>query len=222
MADDQTTKFSEDEWKRRWDEYSKHRDQTWEDIKASSDEFDKNLLTFSSGALGLSLAFIKDIVKLESAVALPWLYCSWAFLSACIILTIFSYRFSIWAQEKRFDDLVKYFLEDDKTAFNRKTVWSRALEVCANVGAIFLLAGVITTVVFVSKNVSQEHKMADQRVSEGRAPLKMTPTNNLERGRAPLPMTPVQSQGTIPAAQPSSTASPARPVTGPIAPLKKD
>jgi hypothetical protein len=206
----------------QWEEYCKYRDQAWEDINTSSDEFDKSLLTFSSGALGLSLAFIKDIVKLESAIALNWLYLSWAFLTSCIVLTIFSYRFSILAQRKHLDDLEKYYLKDDKTALNKKTVWSRALTICAWGGAIFFLAGVLATVVFVYLNVSQEHKMSNQKVTEGRAPLKMTPTvsqtTTLERGRAPLPMTPMQSQGT---ATPSAQTPPTVPAT-PIAPLKKD
>ena len=42
--------------------YAKHIAQTWSDQQASSDSFDNNLLTFSSAALGLSLAFIKDVV----------------------------------------------------------------------------------------------------------------------------------------------------------------
>src|SRR5450432_4413578 len=98
MANDQTK--SDCEKNPQWEEYCKHRDQAWDDIKASSDEFDKSLLTFSSGTLGLSLAFIKDIVKLESAVALSWLYWSWVFLTSCIVITILSYRFSIAAQQR--------------------------------------------------------------------------------------------------------------------------
>jgi len=45
-----------------------HRRQIWQDIQSSADNFDKYILTLSSGALGLSLSFIKDIVPLGTAV----------------------------------------------------------------------------------------------------------------------------------------------------------
>ena len=45
--------------------YDVHRDKAWEDIKSGNENFDKYMLTFSSGALGLSLAFIKDVVPAE-------------------------------------------------------------------------------------------------------------------------------------------------------------
>jgi hypothetical protein len=220
MNEEKQEPLSEEERKIRWDHYCKYHDKAVESITASSDEFDKSLLTYSSGALGLSLAFIKDIVKLENAIALSWLYWSWLFLVSCIVLTIASYRLSIHAQQRRLDDARRFYMEKDEKALNRETVWSRMLDLCAYFGAAFFLAGVLSTVLFVYFNVSQEHKMPPIKVTEGRAPLSMTPTmNTLERGRAPLPMTPTQTQGTVPAAQPSqSISAPAAPTT----PLKKD
>ena len=220
MNDEKQETLSEEERKSRWEDYCKYHDKAVESITASSDEFDKSLLTYSSGALGLSLAFIKDIVKLENAIALSWLYWSWLFLVSCIVLTIASYRLSIHAQQRRLDDARRFYTERDEKAFNRETVWSRMLDWCAYLGAAFFLAGVLSTVLFVYFNVSQEHKMPPIKVTEGRAPLSMTPTmNTLERGCAPLPMTPAPTQGTAPAAQSSQSASaPAAPAT----PLKKD
>src|SRR5579885_1478933 len=48
-----------------------------DDEKSGTESFDKNLLTFSSGALGLSLAFIKDIVPLSMAHWIACLFVSW-------------------------------------------------------------------------------------------------------------------------------------------------
>jgi hypothetical protein len=48
--------------------YDQHRDKVWDDIKSGTESFDKNMLTFSSGALALSLAFIKDVVPLSKAI----------------------------------------------------------------------------------------------------------------------------------------------------------
>jgi hypothetical protein len=211
MAEDNSQPISEEEKKARWEEFCKYRDQAWEDITSSSDEFDKSLLTYSSGALGLSLAFIKDIVKLDNATALPWLYWSWVFLTLCIILTISSYRCSIEAQKKHLIDAQKFFLERDEKALNRKTIWSILLDACAYGGAIFFLAGVLSTVLFVYFNVSQERKMPNQKVTEGRAPMNMVPTANVERGRAPKTISPT----TVPSAKPPTV------VVKPAAPSKK-
>ena len=219
MTEDKTSPLPDDEEKRRWDDYCKYHDKAVESITASSDEFDKSLLTYSSGALGLSLAFIKDIVKLSEAIALPWLYWSWIFLVVTIIVTIASYRFSIQAQKRRLDDALQFYMKKDEKAFDRETVWSRMVGACAYIGAAFFLAGVLSTVLFVYFNVSQEHKMPPIKVTEGRAPLSMTPTaSTLERGRGPLPMTPVQTGGTGTATQPAPSTAPATPTT----PLKKD
>ena len=68
-------------WSPQQELYDKHAGQAWTDQQASSDEFDKSLLTFSSGALALSLSFIKDIVLLEKAGFLCWLFVSWVSFS---------------------------------------------------------------------------------------------------------------------------------------------
>ncbi|MGB9103724.1 MAG: hypothetical protein WCC59_03105 [Terriglobales bacterium] len=54
--------------------YDEYRRKVFDDIKSGSENFDRSLLTLSSGALGLSLAFIKDIVRLEKAVWMPLLF----------------------------------------------------------------------------------------------------------------------------------------------------
>lgn len=46
---------------------------------ASSAQFDKQILFLSSGALGLSFAFIKDIVKLNESNHKWLLVLSWAY-----------------------------------------------------------------------------------------------------------------------------------------------
>jgi hypothetical protein len=53
--------MNDDSTSSRQSEYEKHREQAWADRQASSDEFDKNLLKFSSAALALSLALSKTL-----------------------------------------------------------------------------------------------------------------------------------------------------------------
>src|SRR6266576_3941345 len=74
--------------------YDLHRDKAWEDIKSGTENFDKYMLTFSSGALGLSLAFIKDAVPLKTAVWITSLVGSWIAFVLCILATLLSFRLS--------------------------------------------------------------------------------------------------------------------------------
>lgn len=136
------------------DLHAKHLAQAWADQQASTDAFDNNLLTFSSAALGLSIAFIKDIVPLENAEWLKTLYFSWGAFAGCILVTIGSFQVAARAQFAHQKTLADYYLRGDSNAINRKSGWSKALPYCAGVGSLFLLLGIISTLVFASNNVS--------------------------------------------------------------------
>ena len=136
------------------DLHAKHLAQAWTDQQASTDAFDNNLLTFSSAALGLSIAFIKDIVPLEGAEWLKTLYFSWGAFAGCILVTIASFQIAAQAQFAHQKTLADYYLRGDNNAINRKSGWSKALPYCAGVGSLLLLLGIVSTLVFASKNVS--------------------------------------------------------------------
>ena len=142
-------------WEPKWDIYNLHLQQAWTDQQSSSDEFDKNLLTFSSGALGVSLAFIKDIVPLKDAWFLCELYLSWLSFVACIVVTLFSYALSIQCQKTHTSHLYKYYIEGKPEYLNKRSVWTFGVTLCAVLGAIFFLAGLASTVIFVIGNVSR-------------------------------------------------------------------
>lgn len=133
------------------------------DQQASSDSFDNQLLTFSSALLGLSLAFIKDIVPLKSAVWMSCLYSSWAVLAICILSTIASFRFGIEAQKKHADHLYHYYIEQKKEYFNKKTGWTTAISWCSYVGSATFFLGLILTISFVIKNVTYSRNHARQQ-----------------------------------------------------------
>jgi len=58
---------------------------------ASLQEFDRAILTLSAGSLGLSLAFIKDVVPLRNAVHLGFLFGSWYLFGSSVLLTLISF-----------------------------------------------------------------------------------------------------------------------------------
>lgn len=133
------------------------------DQQASSDSFDNQLLTFSSALLGLSLAFIKDIVPLKMAVWMPCLYFSWAVLAICILSTIASFRFGIEAQKKQCEYLFLYYIKKKDEYLNKKTGWTTAISWCSYVGSATFLLGLVLTISFAIKNVTYLRNYAGQQ-----------------------------------------------------------
>jgi hypothetical protein len=213
--------------------YDLHRDKVWEDIKSGTESFDKYMLTFSSGALALSLAFIKDVVPLGRAVWITSLIGSWIAFVLCILVTLMSFQFSIKALESTIPALNEYYLQRKEDAFNRhlQSFWSRAVGWCTLGQAISFALGVIFTMMFVIVNVREDRMSKPDNtqkvvtgalrksplqpaamtpLSEGFKPSQMTPTvvNGEHRGVQSVPMTPTPTQTPV---QPASGNTPAQP-----------
>lgn len=120
---------------------------------SNSEKFDGAVLTLSTGALGLSLTFLRDMVSIEKVQQLSLLIWSWRFFGGAIILTILSFMFSQWGINKQLQYAEEYYL-------NRKDEYLKKVNPCAKVtnclnicsGISFILA-IIFTVCFVSANV---------------------------------------------------------------------
>ena len=135
--------------------------QVREDIQSSTDSFDTNMLTLSSGALGISLAFIKDIVPLGQAKWLPSLLISWVSFAVCILATVISFRVSKAALKKQEERIRKVFAERTQVVANQK---ARLLHFCTEVTTYFFLGGLICTMLFVVINVRDFHYEQRQQV----------------------------------------------------------
>jgi hypothetical protein len=179
---DQLSKFNQlstEDQKVRWELYGEHKKQTWQDIQSSTDSYDQSLLTLSSGGLGLSIAFIKDIIPLHQAVWLIFLYVSWALFGLTILLTVTSFIFSVEAQKRSLKFLWNFYIEVDDSFRDMESRYSKALRWCTVVGGIFFFGAVFCTVIFAIQNVTRYSKMSDptktSRFMEGRNTLSMTP-----------------------------------------------
>ncbi len=112
----------------------------------SSSQFDKQVLFFASGALALSFAFIKDIVKLSVATNKWLLISSWAFFGAVIFFSIISHYTSLKAINKKIHNLNA---SEDKGSkkLNCLTKWFNILMI------VFLAMGLLLLTVFVAINI---------------------------------------------------------------------
>jgi Flp pilus assembly protein TadB len=136
------------------------------DQQASSDSYDNQTLTFASALLGFSLAFIKDIVPPNTAVWVPSLYVSWILLAVCILSVIVSFRFGIEAQKKHQVFLHAYYIQKNEEYLNKKSGWSTAISWCSYIGALTFLGGLVLTVSFAIRNISNSRSHAQQQSAQ--------------------------------------------------------
>lgn len=198
--------------------HDEHRRKVWEDLKSGTENFDKYLLTFSSGALGLSLAFIKDVVPIGQIVWIPSLFASWVAFLLCILVTLISFRISILAIEAMVPHLNEFYLNNKTEAFDkhRESWLTKAVEWCAWAGIILFVCGIFFTMMFVYANIREAKLMSEKENSKktririesmdfGCKPVAMTPTkegakqmaqptgrDRVEKGAKPPAMTPVR------------------------------
>ena len=111
----------------------------------SSAQFDKQLLYFASGALGLSFVFIKDIVKLNVATCKNLLITSWSFFGAVIVLSILSHYSSLKAINKKIQNV--NWQDESSSKLNSYTKAFNILMI------IFLISGLVILTVFIGINI---------------------------------------------------------------------
>lgn len=142
--------------KLRADLFQSHTKQAWDDIQSTTDSFDRNVLALSSGALALSLGFIKDIVPSGlSHAAWRWsLYGSWFCFGLCILLTMFSFPIGIAAQRIHLKKLPHTIDEILQGKEPKQTSWAWTYQRIA-IWLVAVLFGfaVILTVIFCFRNL---------------------------------------------------------------------
>lgn len=116
-------------------------------------QHDKAILSLSTGALGLSIGFIKDIVPLERALAIWLLILSWALFGAAIIGTVVSYPIGQKAINVQLGYAEKYYIEKKGQYFKKRNPWSVAILYIGIVSSVAFVIAVILTIIFVSLNL---------------------------------------------------------------------
>ncbi|MCF8219021.1 MAG: hypothetical protein K9I29_01445 [Bacteroidales bacterium] len=108
----------------------------------SSEQFDKLLVYLSSGALVLTLGFVKEIVKVTDETDVRLLIASWSLFALSLLLVLISHKTSLISMDLELAGKKK---KSDKTdvitdVFN----WS---------ALIFLITGIIFFIIFISCNL---------------------------------------------------------------------
>lgn len=115
----------------------------------AQEDFDKTVLTLSSGALGISFAFIKDIVGDQPIIQPQFLLYSWIVWGISVTCVLISFYFSGQALRQAIKqvDAGKIHSQTPGGTYSKLTALLNAL------GGILFLAGVILIAIFISQNL---------------------------------------------------------------------
>lgn len=130
--------------------YSRYEDSIDKTRDYSIEQFDKNIMFIASGALGISFAFIKDIVNLPNAICTNQLMWAWGTFATVICLSLIGHFISMqghsWAAAHQ-------HLEDD--VYNKRVKqWSLPIRIL-NVSMILaIFIGTLLLISFINNNLN--------------------------------------------------------------------
>lgn len=119
---------------------------------SNSQIYDRAILTLSTSALGISLAFIKNVVSLKIAHCKGLLITSWYFFGLAIIITLLSFWASQKGIKKQLGYAHKYYIDEKDEYLTKTNCYAKITEFlnyCS--GALFIVA-VFLTILFVTIN----------------------------------------------------------------------
>ena len=167
-------------------ECAKEVDLVYSTINSNQEEYDKQLLTLSSGFLALSLAFIKDVVPFKEALHRWMLYTSYGTLTCCVLGVLLSYQISIQGLFK-----AKTYWEeisDGKTP-DFPYGFAKVIRYFNWSTGVLFATGVFLTVSFVVSNLHTEVRMEKKIVPLQEGQQMKTPAK-VEKGahlKSPAP-----------------------------------
>lgn len=169
---------------------------------SSSENFDKSILTYSSWALGISVAFLKDFIPITVALAPSLLYISWALFCWAIGSTTISFLLSYKGLEQTLKHGEKYYLDEDDSYLNKDNNFNKAVKWLNWTSGVSFIIALILTIVFVSLNL--EKSVVEKNRKSNDVMTKVAPngeTSNKGLGAPAMqqrPTSPSQSPQTPP------------------------
>lgn len=130
--------------------YLKERKLLIDAQQQSYQQFDKAILTLSSGGLGVSIIFLRDILPFEQITNYYFLIGSWILFTISITCTLVSFLTSQYAYNEQLELINRYFLNKDSDALTKKNTFAQITGGLNISAAVFFILAVISTIMFVS------------------------------------------------------------------------
>ena len=120
---------------------------------SNSQLYDRAILTLSTSALWLSIAFIRFIVPIADAQCKVLLTISWYFFGLAIIVTILSFWASQQAIKVQLDHNYKYYMEKKDEFLTKTNPFAVATDIMNYLSGALFMAAVFFTILFVTLNI---------------------------------------------------------------------
>lgn len=120
---------------------------------SNSERFDGAVLALSTGALGFSLTFLKDVVPIEKAQNLLLLIISWWLFGLAIISTLASFVASQLGIMKQLNYAQEYYINRKNEYLTKPNVPAKVTDFLNYASGLLFVAAVVLTITFVSTNV---------------------------------------------------------------------
>jgi len=130
-------------------EIAKYRSSLIDTLRFLNESYDKLLITLSGGALGISIAFLKDIVKLENVVCQNLLLYAWLAFILSLAAVLGRLMFGIEAYRRAIKQVDSGTIYEERVG-GKYSILTRVLHICS---ATFLLLGLLMLAAFAFKNV---------------------------------------------------------------------
>jgi len=147
---------------------------------SNSERLDGAILTLSTAALGLSLAFIKNVVSFEKAELTGWLIASWWLFGCAIVLTLLSFIASQLGIKTQLTYAEEYYLKNNDEYLTKRNIPARATDYLNYTSAFLFVSALVATIIFVSENLRGEPTMTEDRGSKVHLEKKGAPIPNMQ------------------------------------------
>lgn len=137
-----------------YEEFLAYRDSLIQLEQAHSSSFDRHMLTLSTGAFGLSLFVMRDIVGDKPVDSECWLILSWWCLGVSMLAILLSFLAAIWACKSLVRQWDKRYKQGTTGKMEPlKSKWGDLANVLQPLAGIAFLAGVILLSTFIVRNL---------------------------------------------------------------------
>ena len=142
----------DDDSEKLYEVYLKEEEDLSKRDLSNVENLDKAILSLSSAGLGVSLVFIRNVVKLVEATHVWLLHLSWLMFVLAITSTLLSYLFGQRALNKQREFNEKYYLDGDEDAGQQRSRASQITRILSYVSVFAYIAAVSCTALFIGRN----------------------------------------------------------------------
>jgi uncharacterized membrane protein YgcG len=170
-----------DQWKdSQFDVVASDLERVTDAYYSLSESFDKWIITLAGGALGLTIALLKDVIGQGNASAVEYLVAGWIFLVLSIVVSLVGVLLSVLAHDRQRSIFISKMQDivDGKEPVEPKNLLNKPIVFLSYGSVIAFVLGVIAIGIFAGYNVSKLNTDGDAPMADKKKIIKTTTTTD--------------------------------------------